>query len=495
MSRSLHPTLKRFGEVGNTPHKRFLKRAVREERRRRELAAQVGAVSPSASAPPAPAAGRIPLVVGETPPGAAFPASADDVRAVLARLPPETLEGLARVEFTVPHVQRHTRADGVLAGAVLGQYTPKDAVIQLFGFWYDEARPDRAILAMYLRLEMLATLVHEVAHHVDFLAHVGRGRWVRTSRDEREGFAEAAEYAWTREHVIPYLEETHAAGVAALRAWLREHGGAAVDLAQLAGDSRRQGGESLEQQMYTVRHAFFSLLDGVAKGEPRAETQTMFALHLHYHHDYEAALEALACALAAAPDHRTARYLVADIYMHQGRFEESMRAARELLRDQPDHMGAWKVLAEAAQGQGDWAGLVEATDWLARLETRAAVWRRHDALTGLHARIELGEFAAVERDLAALSFGDTASARGELLGLRAHLRIRRGDHEGVLGAVHEWLAGAHGEMPALAAAARFEAAHRLGRPAEAGRLTVDDRSWLGSHGLADWLAQLDALAP
>ncbi len=495
MSRSLHPTLKRFGEVGNTPHKRFLKRVVREERRRLLLAPTAGPARDAAGTPIEQDAASIEIVRPETPPGAQFPVLSSDLRAVLARLPPFALDGLARIEFTMPYVRQETCAVGVLSGPILGLYNSADAVIQLFGFWYESARPDRRIVETYLRLQMLATLVHEVAHHCDFMALVGRGRWVRTSRNDRETFAEAVEYSWTREHVIPYLEETYADEIAELRAWLCEHGGVAVDLAMLAGDPRRNSGETFEQCIFSVREAFFSLIDDVAKGDPKADTRSCFALYLHYHQDYDLALEALARTLADAPDHQPSRHLVADIFVHQGRFAEALLAARELLRDKADHQGAWRVVADAAQGLGDWRVVIEATSLLAGIESRRASDRRADTLTGIHARIELGDFDAAEAAIAGLEAADSPHERDELATLRAHLSLRRGQLEATLELACERLAETKGELPAILGAARFEAAHRLGRPTDAGWLTIEDRSWLGSHGYSAWLAQLDTLGP
>jgi hypothetical protein len=88
-------------------------------------------------------------------------------------------------------------------------------------------------------MKMLATFIHELGHHHDFSARLARGRWRADDPQEREIHAEAIEHAWTRDCVVPYLEEAYPAEVDELRRWLEQHGGIALPLDVLLGDPRR----------------------------------------------------------------------------------------------------------------------------------------------------------------------------------------------------------------------------------------------------------------
>ena len=51
-------------------------------------------------------------------------------------------------------------------------YFPLSATIRLYAYVYDAALPNREMLEVYLRLRMLSTLLHEIAHHAQD-AHPG----------------------------------------------------------------------------------------------------------------------------------------------------------------------------------------------------------------------------------------------------------------------------------------------------------------------------------
>ena len=126
------------------------------------------------------------------------PATEADVRAILRALPPGTADGLTGVELLLgAGAQRPSarelefgdivedptgrlaieRLPGVFEGICLGVYNPSRARIRLFAYVHDPLLSERAPFGPYLKLRMLATLVHEVAHHFDLRRRVARGRW------------------------------------------------------------------------------------------------------------------------------------------------------------------------------------------------------------------------------------------------------------------------------------------------------------------------------
>jgi hypothetical protein len=119
-----------------------------------------------------------------------YPAGPADVLAVLRRIPSGVLEGLVSIDLCLgSEIQEESEEDlegafcdpligrigfehlpAVYCGRILGQYHPDSARIFLCAYVYDENLPEREMWELYLRLSMLATLVHEIGHHYDMSA-------------------------------------------------------------------------------------------------------------------------------------------------------------------------------------------------------------------------------------------------------------------------------------------------------------------------------------
>lgn len=236
MSRSIHATRaelrralrkrwaspeRRRDELGRlvwaVRHKRELKRVVAAERR-----------APSLAFTPTPVE-AVDVRVVDTGACVHHTATPEDVREVLRRLPPGTLDGLASVELRLGlHVQEDgpppeedeapdpftgrlgvERYPGVYAGRVLGRYLPAHARIELYAHVYDPALPEREFWEALLRYDALRTLVHEAAHHHDVAHRAARGRWTARPGARAERFACAREEAWAEACILPYLRERH----------------------------------------------------------------------------------------------------------------------------------------------------------------------------------------------------------------------------------------------------------------------------------------------
>jgi hypothetical protein len=244
---------------------------------------------------PAVTASAVPIEVRAVGPDVRFPASIADLRGVMARLPPGTLNGLAGISLCPPEPPTYEVVDGAHAPALRGDYDFRTQHIRLFGYHYDADLPQRTILDTYLRLKMLQALVHEIGHHHDEAIRVSRGRW--RGDDDREPHAEAFADRWLHTSVLPYLEEARAADLAAFRCWLRCHGVVSVPLELLVGKRRF---------VFEADDAFESLLSSVMCGEPVIPSQITFEFQLHYGGHYELALAVLDDVLARSPEHADA---------------------------------------------------------------------------------------------------------------------------------------------------------------------------------------------
>lgn len=76
---------------------------------------------------------------------------------------------------------------------MLGVYSSRIPTIRLFAYVYSEIIPNKEVWELYLKMEMLSTLIHEIAHHFDQISRVDRGRWLAREKDKVEGYAEEIE--------------------------------------------------------------------------------------------------------------------------------------------------------------------------------------------------------------------------------------------------------------------------------------------------------------
>lgn len=239
MSRSIHTTRRTLRELrkqdfADSEEKAAeLQKARQQLRRKYFLKRQVEA---ERAADEMPVAGvdveTIPIEVQDTAPFVHHACSIADIRAVLAALPAAAVDGISRIQLGLgkeyidesrcdeeddadPFTGRRSGEvyPGVYAGVVLGVYSSGSALIRLHAFVFGEEQLPlpREINDFYLRLHVLATLVHEVAHHHDNTQRVRRGRWLADRTENNEWYAEKMEYAWVREIVLPYLERTYPA--------------------------------------------------------------------------------------------------------------------------------------------------------------------------------------------------------------------------------------------------------------------------------------------
>lgn len=520
MSRSIHST---YREYGREMRHRYAQDELRSARldaigerirtKRRIKQAVRGERSPQVPAdlPPVPPE-AIPIEVLDAGDRIHYPASADDLRGVMRRLPPGVIDGIAAIElglgieFNEESLSAADRATadrdpwfgragyeilpGVHCGTLLGSYQPRRANVRLFAYVYEPDMPDRALWELFLKLQMLATFVHEVAHHDDHKRRIRRGRWRADDTRKVEAFAESTAGDWIRGCVVPYLHDTYPEAVAGFQAWLLAHGGTTVPLHLVScGCIWDDRGRAHSLGMFTADEALYSLARSVRQGEDPTSTRLEFARELHYGCYYSEALDAIATVLRDEPANLEALTLQADIRVHQEDYAGAEEVARRVVREDSDQADAWRVLADIYGIQQDWPRLLLA----AEQGLAASAGNEHDhghfLLERARANLELERFADIAADLVRLA--PVPSLEREVAKLRALLLLRIGQYEEALSLAMSRTAGRRPTFIAVFLAVRFEAARKLGRAADGGELSVevlDSLRYKHSH----WVERLTA---
>jgi hypothetical protein len=346
--------------------KRLIKRQVIKERR---ISAPADQRVPAKS---------IPILVADEGPGVLHAASVEDVRALLELLPPAAVQGIGEVRLCLGRAYMLERNDeiggqpdpltgrpgcrlfpGVHGGTVLGSYLASKGLIMLYGYVTDWERllVPRAIVALYLRLLALKTLVHEIAHFHDKTARVQRGRWLADRHENLEWYAEKMEYQWTEQIVVPYLQRQYARECRVFRAWVQQRGGIGLPLGFFAGDDRCTLRNGHTRLVCSTAYAFENWLEQLPLCPTRHEARFALAWELHYADRYEECLTVLNGILGEDATHVKARGGRAHTLVHLERFDEAFTDAEAVLRVAPGENMAWEAMADVLVHRKDWAGL------------------------------------------------------------------------------------------------------------------------------------------
>ena len=470
----------------NIARQRRLKKLVRQRRRRSDPAVQVDASA-------------TPVIERDAGAYVRHPASAEDLREILRRLPGR-FDGLARIELCLggrargkrssPDVDPHTGSPGyellpgVFAPEVRGYYRERDGALRLHAYVYaGELAP---FIAMYLRLRVLVTFVHELAHHHDFAFRIQGDRWRMDDRKKTESFARKLGFEYATSCVLPYLAERYPTELAALVDWIAHHAGIALPLELLVDDRESDAGFDAG----FVDYGFCELVRACAAGDPmRGRIALAIYLHLAGHDAY---CEPIARALLARdPESRDGLLLCATIAARRGELAPAEAMLRRLRLRNPEDSAAWRELAHVLRARSAW-------ELLAELATEQLVGGGKFELAALHHRarasIALGRWDAVTEDIAMLT---ERGARRSAEAFLAWMQCRRGQ-------VREAFAGAHRvltlgdldpELEAEIAAVRLECAHQIGDLHASWRLSAGHVARLHARGHGAWVAELLPSAP
>jgi tetratricopeptide (TPR) repeat protein len=452
----------------------------------------------------------IPIRFLERGPALCHAVSEADLRVVMSRLPAGTIDGLSGITLGAGTEYQQTSLDagetdperdpwlgrigdeelpGVWGGRILGTYFSEPTRIDLYAYAVTPDLADRSMWELLLRLWMLSTFVHEVAHHDDAMRRTGRGRWRMDDKDKVEGYAEQLQGEWTRDLVVPYLETAYPAEVAAIHAWMHRHGGLALPLGLVAWNwCWDEKGKVRQVWFGSAKEALQDLARDVHEGKDRIETRVDFANNLHYGANYSEAQAILASVVAEVPGHLGARTLQADILEHLADYGGAAALASVVLTESPDETDAWTVLANALTGLGQWERVLEAADRGAQTVEEGTYWTRRFLIHRTRALLELARYTEMEPELerlARLRGGDRPAAD-----LRGVMLLRTGQLEEALALAEKAQAEPPGWWLPVLSAVRFEASARLGWPLPASELPPRYLASLrrGHHGA--WVDRL-----
>ena len=431
MARSAHTTLRTLRELGRRKFPSVKEKlaafetvfAALERKRRIKRSVRPG---PTWEEPPLEGAtvGAIPIEVLDECEVVHHGASPQDIRAILALLPRAATEGIARIQLSQGKEYMDARTDdeggsrdpftrrrstevfpGVFGGEVLGTYSGRLDLVCIYAYVYDPTRLPlpRPSCEFYLRLHALKTLLHEVAHHDDQVAHIARGRWRSDWKPAGEWYAEKMEHEWTRKLVLPYLQRTYPKEALALRKWVARRGGLMVGLEFFAGDARRTERNGSERVVFSTAGVFESWVGQLADCTSLGESRLALATELHNANAHADCLKVLDVILAREPRSIQALTCKADTLVHLNRLDEALAIAEQVLRSAPANADAWEILGDVFEGRKDWAKLLR----------HCEAWQRSAGLTHAAARR-----LCLQRAIAGCALGDGA---GMAASVAAHL--------------------------------------------------------------------------
>ncbi len=393
--------------------KRLTKGMARESRRRE-------------GAPPPMAAAMIPIHVRDKSDFVHYPASGDGICSVLRALPRGVTDGLTVIELCLgekgqsrhgeeewaappewdPYVGRqgYEILPGIFAGNVLGIYYPGQAKLRINAYVCRPDALDPIPIGFYLRMCMLMTLVHEVAHHYDFFWRTARGRWLADARDKVEIYAERVEHDWFSKYVVPCLMRDYPDQWQAFNKWTREKVGLELPVEILLGDPRTtaRGNGIILRTFFDTGRAFQEFLTAVQQGVDLQKARLDFARDLHYAEHYEPALHIIDLLMRSDRDNIDALVLQADIFNHMGRYEEALNISRRVLQREPRWGEALETQVNAWMGLGEYHKGIQGIDKLLGIigkEPHEVVrWQMEKA----EALVELGQHTEAETLLASI---------------------------------------------------------------------------------------------
>jgi tetratricopeptide (TPR) repeat protein len=449
MSRSIHVThhqleeARKFRFTNREEHSNKIKKMSGQLGKKRLIKRLLKAESPHLAtfAPPVDST-TIPIRLKETGPYIHYPASIEDVQQVLKRLPPSVLNGLTSIEFCLeaheapfdsendeidPFINRPGQLilPGIYNGLYLGTYTPNTATIRLFAYVYDPAIANREMWELYLRLHMLSSLLHEIAHHFDHLSRVARGRWLAWETEKTEIYARKIEYDWLQTYVIPYIEEAYPVQLQVLNNWIAQYCTISLALLLLAGDPRTRskgGGITTPGLFGSSATAFETFVLGLNNNEDLTEIRLRFARDLHYNEVYAEALQILTNILVEKPSYLKAMALQGDIYVHQGKYVEAQVVANQILKLDAIYVDAWEVLCDAYEHLADWTNL-EISTTQALTSGFSSGEQVNFLVQRSRANMKLGNLSNAQADITTLTQIESTFVRRWVIKLQKELEV------------------------------------------------------------------------
>lgn len=386
MSRSIHTTRRTLKDLRQQDFSsskmriKKIRKARQDLRRKRQIKSLILAERRKPTEPGRPVnATEIPIEILDVHEHIHFPATVADIRAILQRLPSSATDGLSSIRLGLVKEEmreyarrgKYTRdpwlgrmsseyLPGIYGGATWGTYNPVNGDITLHAFVYDaKALPmPRPICELYLRLQMLSTLVHEVAHHHDCTQRIARGRWMSDRKGNDENYAEKTEYRWAHEIVLPYLAETYPREVRALCLWVARKGGWKPPFNFFVEDERKTDRNGYGSWSYSSVDAFESWLCQLPSCTTPLAVRTAFAWELRNCDRSSKGLVILDRLLKQHPTDCTALVHRARILSEEGRNKEAFETASRAVELYPEDAETLSIYVSTLFTQKMWAELL-----------------------------------------------------------------------------------------------------------------------------------------
>jgi tetratricopeptide (TPR) repeat protein len=265
----------------------------------------------------------------------------------------EEFDGFGRESYD-PYTGRISTGDGpVYYPPILGVYRSSNSKIFLFAYVYDKQKLKLDVIEPFLRLKMLMTFIHEVAHHDDNLRRSGRGRCFGLNESRCENYAETQEALWAKTAVIPHLQETYPEEYTRLLNWINKMGGVDISLNSLIGEYSGRIG-NLYRLGFTINSAVDEMIKNVSNGKSNREVMIEFASDLHIGDHYDECMKSLETLLAKDSRDADALGIKADTLIHLEKYDEAEITAKECLTIDPSNLDAIRALCDIQRERKNW---------------------------------------------------------------------------------------------------------------------------------------------
>lgn len=242
-----------------------------------------------------------------------FPASKEDLLGVIRRLPQNVVSGIDSITLCLGKEYQEDKVDNpyeetrdlftarictdeegpIFTPPILGTYYTGTCKIFIYAYVYDREQLKLDIIEPFLRLQMLSTLVHEIAHHEDNILRSSRGRWLGFNDWKCEDYAEFQQMNWSETAIVPYLVDTYPEEYNELFNWIEEHGGVRFSLAKLAGELKGRRIGDRGKLIFSASAAVMNLFKNVTSSMSDRDAMLEFAKDLNYGGYYEECLKSL----------------------------------------------------------------------------------------------------------------------------------------------------------------------------------------------------------
>ena len=397
-----------------------------------------------------------------------FPASKEDLLGVIKRLPHNVVSGIHSITLCLGKEYQEDKVDNpyeetrdpftarictdeegpIFTPPTLGTYYTGTCKIFIYAYVYAREQLKLDIVEPFLRLEMLSTLVHEIAHHEDNILRTDRGRWLGFNDWKCEDYADFQQMNWSEAAIVPYLEDTYPKEYNTLSNWIEEHGGVRFPLAKLAGESKGRRIGDRVKLVFSTSAAVMDLFKNVTSGMSDGDAMIEFAKDLHYGDHYEECLKSLDTILLNNPKDSEALGVKADTYIHQEEYAMAEQIAKKCLLIDNANTDALKALCDVKRYMKDWKGLKE----ISRLGIEAAGDDVFEVrrFTEMHiiASLYLKEYVEAKKDVNELPVNGVQEYRKSAFD--ALVKVCSGDVEAALNIVNIVLTGEKVMGPAKA---------------------------------------------